>query len=200
MQTTANPITLATFTPTGQPIPVAIGTHSPFALGGTLAATVARPDGSTYGLIVADAEHEVRGQWGVYGQDVPGAKGTDGAANTRAMAEAGSPIAKAVLALRVDAYADWYIPSRLEMLALYETSPELFSTEHWYWSSSQFSRSSAWCQDFEYGGSDALSKVNEFRARPVRSIPLHPFNPSPLPTQNIAGGDSREILGAEVSA
>ena len=166
--------------------------------GGTLGAIIARADGTTYGLIVADAEHDVRGVWGEYPQDVPGAKGPSGASNTAAMRVAGSTIAQAVGALTIGGHADWHIPSRLEMLALYEASPELFDKDGWYWSSSQSSRFSAWCQVFEYGSSHASLKDSEFRARPVRSIQLQPFNPSALPVQDIAEGDSREILGAEV--
>ena len=191
-------ITLATTTPTGQTIPVAIGTRC-FALGGTLGAILARPDGTVYGLIVADAAHEVTGTWGEYGQDVPGAKGPDGAANTQAMLAAGSPIAQAVRALNIEGHTDWFIPSRLQMLALYESAPDLFDKDSWYWTSSQYSRITAWCQVFEYGDSLASLKDNEFRARPVRSIQLQPFNPSALSTP-IAEGDPREILGAEVAA
>jgi hypothetical protein len=181
------------------PLAIAIGTHLP-AEGGTLGAILARPDGTTYGLIVANAEHEVRGQWGEYGKDVPGAKGTSGTANTQAMLDAGSPIAQAVRALTIDGHADWYIPSRLEMLALYEASPALFDKDSWYWSSSQYSRSHAFCQAFEYGHSYAYTKDREFRARPVRSIQLQPFSTSTLSQGDIAEGDSREILGAEVAA
>lgn len=198
MQSTATPITLATTTPTGQTIPVAIGTRC-FALGGTLAAILARPDGTTYGLIVADAAHDVTSTWGEYGQDVPGAKGPDGAANTQAMLAAGSPLAQAVRALNIEGHTDWFIASRLQMLALYEASPELFSKDHWYATSSQCSRNTAWCQAFEYGSSTAYDKDDEFRARPVRSVQLQPFTPSQLP-QPIAEGDPREILGAEVAA
>lgn len=177
-----------------------IGSRSLSAMGGTLAAIIARPDGTTYGLVVADAEHDVRGEWGDYNQDVPGAKGPNGAANTQAMAEAGSTIAQAVLALRIEGNAGWYIPSRLEMLALYEAAPALFDKDSQYWTSSQYSRGSAWCQEFEYGYSYASLKGLEFRARPVRSIQLQHFTPSPPPQGDIAEGDSREILGAEVAA
>ena len=205
MQTTATAaaipsgITLATTTPTGQTIPVAIGTRC-FALGGTLAAILNKPDGSgIYGLIVADAAHDVTGEWGEYGQNVAYAKGPDGAANTQAMLAAGSPIAQAVRALNIEGHADWFIPSRLQMLALYESVPDLFDKDSWYWTSSQYSRYPAWCQDFEYGISTAGSKDYSFRARPVRSIQLQPFTPSQLP-QPIAEGDPRAILGAEVAA
>lgn len=175
-----------------------IGTHLPTE-GGTLGAIIAQRDGSTYGLIVADSLHEYTGEWGNYGTEIEGAKGPNGAANTGAMLAAGSPIAQAVRALTIAGHSDWYIPSRLEMLALYESSPELFSKDSYYWTSSQYSRSNAWCQDFECGGSRAGYEVSEFRARPVRRIQLQPFSTSTLP-QPIAEGDPREILGAEAAA
>lgn len=175
-----------------------IGTHLPDQ-GGTLGAIIARRDGTTYGLIVADSLHERTGEWGNYGTEIEGAKGPNGAANTGAMAAAGSPIAQAVRALTLAGHSDWYIPSRLEMLALYECSPELFSKDSYYWTSSQFSRNRAFCQAFEYGYSHAYGKGDEFRARPVRSIQLQPSSTSALPT-SIAEGDSREILGTGAAA
>jgi len=175
-----------------------IGTHLPDQ-GGTLGAIIARRDGTTYGLIVADSLHEYTGEWGNYGTEIEGAKGPNGAANTGAMMAAGSPIAQSVRALTLAGHSDWYIPSRLEMLALYESSPELFSKDSYYWTSSQYSRDSAWCQDFECGSSHADRKDHEFRARPVRSIQLQPSNTSALPT-TIAEGDPREISGAKVAA
>lgn len=184
---------------------IAIGTHLPDQ-GGTLAAYLARPDGSLYGLIVASAEHDVTGHWGQYSQDVPGARGTHGAASTHAMAEAGSAIARAVLDLQIGGHADWYIPSRLELLAAYEQAPQLFDKASYYWSSTQYSRIFAWCQAFEYGGSYALYKDTEFRARPVRSIHLQPVSPSPLRSgcpgqcRPIGEADRREISAALVTS
>lgn len=43
----------------------------------------------------------------------------DGLANTRAMAEAGSKIAKWALGLDIEGFADWYIPSRDELEICY---------------------------------------------------------------------------------
>lgn len=177
---------------------IPIGTHLP-AEGGTLGAIIAKRDGSTYGLIVAESLHEYTGEWGNYGTEIEGTKGPNGAANTGAMLAAGSPIAKAVRTLTIAGHSDWYIPSRLEMLALYESSPELFSKGSYYWTSSQYSRGDAWCQDFEYGLSLACLKVSEFRARPVRRIQLQPSSTSAL-AKPIAEGDPREILGAEAAA
>lgn len=43
----------------------------------------------------------------------------DGAANTRAMAAAGSELAKAALALEIAGFTDWHLPSRDELEILY---------------------------------------------------------------------------------
>lgn len=167
-----------------------IGTHYP-AHGGTLGAILCTPDGAVYGLIVADAAHEiVAGAWGEYGLDVPGAKGIDGAANTRAMAAAHSPIATAVQALAIDGHTDWYIPSRIESAALFEGVRDLFDHDDWYWTSSQYSRHGAFIQGFEYGSAYGGGKDNEYRVRPVRKIQLGPFTPSTL----VAAGDSAQIF------
>ena len=148
-----------------------IGTALP-ALGGTLGAYFALPDGSVRALIVPPIEHELKSEWGCHGKDVPGARGVDGMANTRAMAAAGSEIATTVLGLTTGGHADWFIGSRLQMLALYESVPELFGKEGWYATSSQFSRLYAWAQDFEYGHSSDYVKDYGFRVRPLRCIQL----------------------------
>lgn len=58
--------------------------------------------------------------WGEYGQEVEGAGSFwDGCANTRAMAAAGSGLAKRILALRIADLDDWYLPSRDELEILY---------------------------------------------------------------------------------
>lgn len=149
----------------------AIGTELP-ALGGTLGAYFAMPDGSVRALIVPSIDHELTGKWGCYGKDVPGARGIDGMANTRAMAEAGSAIAKKVLGLTMGGHSDWLIGSRLQMLVLQESLPGLFDQEGWYLTSSQCSRNNAWCQDFEYGYSNVSLKGDKFRVRPLRCIQL----------------------------
>jgi hypothetical protein len=150
----------------------AIGTALP-ALGGTLGAYFAMPDGSVRALIVCDSEHELEcDAWGDYGQDVPGARGLDGMANTWAMADAGCEIAKTVLVLATGGHADWMIGSRAQMLALYECVPGLFDKAGWYATSSQYSRHLAWAQDFECGHSYDRLKGAPLRVRPLRCIQL----------------------------
>lgn len=64
------------------------------------------------------AEGEVNGKWLDTYTDVPGATSCfDSMANTKAMAEAGSRIAKTALAANIGGHTDWCIPARdvLEM-------------------------------------------------------------------------------------
>ena len=64
------------------------------------------------------AEGEITGKWLDTYTSVPGATSCfDSMANTKAMAEAGSPIAKQALAASISGHSDWCIPARdvLEM-------------------------------------------------------------------------------------
>ncbi len=153
----------------------AIGTHWPEQGGvfaGILRGAPGQPDAA---LIIPTApQFELQGQWGEYGKDVPGATSrTDSAANTSAMAAAGSTIAQQVLALRDDAgRADYAIPSQAALQLAAANVPELFDKSDWYWSSTQGSRYNAFVQRFEYGLSDASRKDFSLRVRAVRTIPL----------------------------
>lgn len=175
------------------------GTKLP-ALGGTLGAYMAQADGTVRALIVAPAKHDCKGIWGEYGQDVPGAHGIDGMASTVAMAEAGSVIATTVRSLVIDGYDDWHIPSQLELLALYTQAPRLFNKNEWYWSSTQYSRYGACCQDFEYGRSRADGKYYHRRARAVRSVQLQDLSASPLPAASSPKATSAKKLAASPGA
>jgi hypothetical protein len=124
-------------------------------------------------LILATVETEDL-TWGGYGEDFAGTNETDGRANTAALLADSTthPAAQWAAKHTHDGHTDFYLPSRIELLMCYLYTPQAFKTSGWYWSSSQCSRYYAWCQDFEYGYSSALSKDSEFRARPVRSIQL----------------------------
>lgn len=69
---------------------------------------------NVYALITAPKKFELeRAAYGEYGQDIAEAKSTnDCIANTKAMAEAGGEAAQKVLALDIEGYTDWAIPSR----------------------------------------------------------------------------------------
>lgn len=121
-------------------------------------------NGEERALVLLD--NELIGTWGKYGEDIAGAKSlSDGAANTRAMAEAGSDIA--VQALELDAH----IPSYLEGALLMAANAEGLVTlreDRWHWLSSQFSADCAYYLAFEGGWLHYGVKGGERVARPVR--------------------------------
>ena len=153
-----------------------LGTH-----GGHFGAILrgAAADGSEdFALIVAEQSAEIEdATWADEYKTIEGADSkTDGPANTAAMAAAGLQLAQRIKALDLGGHTDWYLPAAAELRALSATVPELFNQQDYYWSSTQFSRSRAWCQDFEHGCSGAGLKDDEFRARPVRRIQLQALN------------------------
>lgn len=124
-------------------------------------------------IIPTGPDFEIKGQWGEYGQDVPGATShTDSLTNTRAMAEAGSAVAQAVLAITdADGRADYAIPSAGAMAIARANAPELFAKEI-YWTSTQAGRYLAVAQDFADSSSGWTCKDSSFLVRPVRTIQL----------------------------
>lgn len=152
--------------------------------GGMLAAILRGPtvDGieqPPFALLVSDAavgeiENVV---WGEYGKDVPDASSrTDGKANTGAMVLASCPAAMRVRELTIDGHGDWYLPSLGELNSAAANVPELFSTDDYYWTSSQGSRTGAFVQDFEIGYSTWGSKDTGHRVRAFRRISLDLLN------------------------
>ena len=126
-------------------------------------------NGEERALVLLD--NELIGSWGKYGEDVAGAKSlSDGAANTRAMAEAGNDIA--VKALELDAHIPSYLEGALLMAAKSEGLVTL-REDRWHWLSSQFSADTAFNVAFVVGWLTSFgAKDNERVARPVRSLPI----------------------------
>lgn len=111
---------------------------------------------------------ELSGPWGEYGVEIKGAGSySDGEANTRAMAEAGSVIA--VKALELDAFIPSCLEGQLLMAAKSDGLAEL-REDSWHWLSSQRSAYSAYYMDFEDGWLNHVVKNYERLARPVRRI------------------------------
>ncbi|HGY9618272.1 TPA: hypothetical protein ACOJNU_000333 [Pseudomonas putida] len=125
-------------------------------------------NGQERALVLLDDEFE--GAWGEYGTKIEGAGSySDGEANTRAMAEAGSQIA--IKALELGAF----IPSCLEGQLLMAAKADGLVTvreDGWHWLSSQRSAGFAYGVDFEDGWLSGHRKGNEFLVRPVRSLIL----------------------------
>lgn len=139
-----------------------------------------------YALIVAPkAEGEIKAMpWNSSPESVTGATSyCDGLANTKAMAKAGSALAKKILKLKIGGYADWHLPSRLQsLLAFHELAAakpfapggsESYERE-WHWTSTQHAEDAdyAWMQYFNDGYQGNYHKDNEWRARAVRMIKL----------------------------
>lgn len=163
-------------------IPTTIG--APFA-GGFYAGRIFDA-GRPYALIVAPKATGEQADiaWGATGKTVKGALSySDGAANTAAMAKAGSALAKWVRGLKIGGHTDWYLPSRLEALVLFgelrqvkafdDGTPEGFNNL-WYWTSTQYAGVAgfAWYQSFGHGTQFTTHKGFTLRARAVRRIPV----------------------------
>ncbi|WP_225063488.1 hypothetical protein [Pseudomonas aeruginosa] len=127
-------------------------------------------NGKEYAYVDLGKSAEFAGEWGEYDQDVDGAVSyRDGASNTVAMAEAGSPIAKQAMEIGEGVF----IPSILELALLFSAKQagELSGfADRWYWSSSQYSADVAFLTDFYDGYSLYGVKGFDFRVRPVRKI------------------------------
>ncbi|MFE1573851.1 DUF1566 domain-containing protein [Comamonas odontotermitis] len=166
-ETPATP-SAATDTPPVQP-----GEYWPSQGGHYVCTLPAMPGLPTRHLIVGAAENG-KVEWGPRDNEAQSAKSQiDGRANTAALLAAGDhPAAQWASKFTADGHNDFHLPSRFELFMCWLCTPQLFSKDGWYWSSSQASRYYAWCQDFEYGGSNSHAKDNELRARPVRWIQL----------------------------
>ncbi|MEG7550175.1 hypothetical protein, partial [Pseudomonas aeruginosa] len=111
-------------------------------------------NGKEYAYVDLGKSAEFAGEWGEYDQDVDGAVSyRDGASNTVAMAEAGSPIAKQAMEIGEGVF----IPSILELALLFSAKQagELSGfADRWYWSSSQYSAYDAFSTHFLDGDTD----------------------------------------------
>lgn len=139
-----------------------------------------------YALIVAPkAEGEIKAMpWNSSLKSVAGATSyCDGLANTKAMAKAGSALAKKILKLKIGGYDDWHLPSRLQsLLAFHElAAAKLFAPggsesyeREWHWTSTQHAETAAyaWVQSVIGGGQGYGRQGNVWRARAVRMIKL----------------------------
>lgn len=82
------------------------------ALAGGFYMGIVQKDGQHMAIIKAPkAQGETKGVWGPY-DEIAAASCVDGAANTKAMAEADSDLAKWALGLNIDGLTDWHLPAR----------------------------------------------------------------------------------------
>lgn len=121
--------------------------------------------------------------WNTSLKRVDGAlSGFDGATNTKAMLEAGSELARWATDLRIGEHADWYVPSRGELLLGYDVNKllpedERFDEDSAYWSATQDAGAPAcaWYQSFDDGCQDWDHESYELRGVAVRRVALHQF-------------------------
>lgn len=103
---------------------------------GFYAGRIRLDDGSVFALVAApkaEGEHKPTILIPKY-KDIPGAKSyNNGLANTKAMAEAGSKLAKWALELRIGGHDDWYLPSQDELEIIYRNlKPTTEENTGWY--------------------------------------------------------------------
>ena len=134
--------------------------------------------------LVAASEDLGEYQWGCYGTEISGADGTaigTGYQNTLDIVAgcSESSAASEALIYESEGFDDWYLPSRDELVEMYNTigygGPEGniggFESELVYWSSSEYSNYDAWHVYFNDGSPDLVFyKDNSLRVRAVRAF------------------------------
>lgn len=113
---------------------------------------------------------ELSGPWGEYGVKIEGADSySDGEANTRAMAEAGSVIA--IKALELGGHIPSCLEGQLVMAAKADGLVDM-REDGYYHLSTQRAAYTAYSLHFADGWLYGYGKSNERLARPVRSLPI----------------------------
>ncbi len=115
--------------------------------------------------------------WGLLGTTTGATSTTDGETNTAAAVAAQGNLGveyatKVCSDLTSHGFADWYLPSREELNAMYEQRAAVgnLSTQ-WYWSSTETSADSVWLQHFADGFAHVQPKGLLARVRCVRCDP-----------------------------
>lgn len=137
--------------------------------GGIYAGEILGDDGTTYGLIIAEQQDVGTARWAPNGErDL---SEWDGLTNTSRLRNE-CPAAKLASDYEADGHADFYLPSRREMMIALANVPHLFGKDSWYWTSTPRSEDYAWAVDFEHGFVTSYFRCFEFRVRPFRRLPI----------------------------
>jgi len=140
-----------------------------------------------HGLIAAMEDLDSDYEWGCYGESVNGADGISigtGYQNTMdivnqecATQNGGVTAAQAALDAEINGYSDWYLPSKDELLEMYNTigngGPEgnIGGFEsNWYWSSSEYGNNFAWYVFFLDGLASSFGKYGANSVRVIRAF------------------------------
>ncbi len=137
-----------------------------------------------YGLVAAMEDLSSTYEWGCDGTDISGADGTfigTGYQNTLDIVAGCSetPIAASLaLAFESEGYSDWYLPSKDELVEMYNTigygglEVNIGGFENgWYWSSSENDNNSAWGVTLDNGSTNYfISKGSTLYVRVIRAF------------------------------
>ena len=131
--------------------------------------------GEYHGLIAAPSDQSTGAPWGCWGVNLPGAGGTalgTGNQNTidivTTCLDAGTA-ARICSDLILNGYSDWFLPSREEILKLYDNNIPIGGFEALdYWSSTEWLAASALVVNFSTGGSTNIPKTGLKRVRAIR--------------------------------
>ena len=129
-------------------------------------------------------------EWGCYGTGIPGADGQaigtgyqntiDIVAQNCQTENGGITAAQAALDAEINGYSDWYLPSKDELVEMYNTIGNGglegniggFETSDWsyYWSSAEGINSNACFVYFFIGVAGSSSKSSTYRVRVIRAF------------------------------
>jgi len=93
-------------------------------------------------------------------------------------------------------FTDWHLPDRGELDLIYKNLKKNNLgglSDNFYWSSAEYSNSSAYCQNFKNGVQDFYSKTSSFSVRAVRSYNNDPVTPTGGSTFKIKNESSTDI-------
>lgn len=175
-------------------------------------------DGTEYALIDAGRDFECTAHWWEQEGPRPRIRGSqhryDGMANTKAMAEEGSAIARKVLGMNVRGSWGWHIPSIEELNVLrsnllqledwgrdsfgpIKDAPNAFACTHTYWSSTQKEGSAtAWCMHmlpWSCPDSNWVSQCKGIRPVKVLQIKADAFVHDPVSDPRIVQGMAAQV-------
>jgi hypothetical protein len=133
--------------------------------------------GETHGLISAPTDQSTGIQWYNGSYTTTGATGTalgTGMANTNAIIASQGPgtyAASLCRNLTLGGYSDWYLPSKDELNKLYLNKAVVggFVDIYYYWSSTEYSSSTAWVQGFDNYGYQT-NHLKDYSFHYVRAI------------------------------
>ncbi|VFR32426.1 hypothetical protein BER2_1684 [plant metagenome] len=133
--------------------------------GGIYVGDILGNDGVLYGLIASQEQDVGRARWAEDGaRDL---SDWDGLTNTNRLRN-GCPAAKLASDYEADAHADFYLPSRRELMVAAANVPHLFGKESCYWTSTPCGSGNAWGVSFENGFVSYWYHDGELRVRPFR--------------------------------